>query len=338
MTRAAQPPVPVVEVHAVPAVTGRPTALPYGLSSLGLVMHPYRDTSEVLENIASWAATRRIRLLAAGTSPSTTLPGAVTMVPRRQLAEAADLLAAIGGDGTVLGALRLAADTRTPVLGVAFGHLGYLTETTPERLTPVLDELAAGQHVRTLLPVLDVRCRAASGRAPALAVPTAHAPVSDPVIAVNDVVLARTAGHGQASLAVTVGGDLFVRYSTDAVIIATPLGSTAYSLSAGGPIASVSLDMLLITPVAPSGFFSRSLLVAPTDVVEITVLDDSAPVTAEADGQLVATLRPGASIEVRSSPARTALVRLDATASFYARVRRRLAVPDALILGPVVEP
>jgi NAD kinase len=73
-------------------------------------------------------------------------------------------------------------------------------------------------------------------------------------------------------------------------------------------------------------------------VVEVTVLEDSAPVTAEADGQLVATLEPGARIEVRSTPARTALVRLDATASFYARVRHRLAVPDALVLGPVPEP
>jgi NAD+ kinase len=324
-------------VNVEDVVAPKRAALPHGLSRLGLVLHPSRDTTEVVTTVAGWAATHAVRLLAAGTSPSTTLPEPVGRVSHSRLAGAVDLLAAIGGDGTVLGALRLATDTRTPVLGVAFGHLGYLTETTPERLTVVLDQLAAGQHVRTSLPVLDIRCTAASGRAPARADPAARAPVGDPVIAVNDLVLARTAGHGQASLAVTVGGDLFVRYSTDAVIIATPLGSTAYSLAAGGPIASVNLDMLLITPVAPSGFFSRTLLAAPTDVVEVTVLEDSAPVTAEADGQLVATLEPGARIEVRSTPARTALVRLDATASFYARVRRRLAVPDALVLGPVPE-
>ena len=322
---------------AVPVPARAKTAVPHGLTQLGLVLHPYRDTSEIVTDIAGWAATRGVRLLAAGPSRPTNLPAAVTVLPRRRLARAADLLAAIGGDGTVLGALRLATDTGTPVLGVAFGHLGYLTDTNPEQLTVVLDQLAAGKHVRHWLPVLDVRwAPAASAFDPADA--AAGEPAGEPVTAVNDLVLARTAGHGQASLAVTVGGDLFVRYSTDAVIVATPLGSTAYSLAAGGPIASVNLDMLLITPVAPQGFFSRTLLAAPTDLVEITVLADSAPVTAEADGQLVATLHPGARIRVRSTPARTALVRLDATASFYARVRRRLAVPDALVLGPVAEP
>jgi NAD+ kinase len=146
------------------------------------------------------------------------------------------------------------------------------------------------------------------------------------------VVVWRVPGLGQAALAVSVGGELFARYAADGIIVATPTGSTAYTLSVGGPIASPVVDAILVTPLAPHGLFNRTLTIAATEFLEIDVLNEGAPVVVERDGTRERELTPGARIAVRRSNASGLLVRLGWT-SFYGRARRKLQLADPIELG-----
>src|SRR5207244_891357 len=123
------------------------------------------------------------------------------------------------------------------------------------------------------------------------------------VRAFNDLVAWRSPGFGQAALAGSVGGELFARHAADGIIVATPTGSTAYTLSVGGPIVSPVVDAILVTPLAPHGLFNRTLTIAATELLEIEVLGESAPVVVERDGARERELTPGATIAVRRSDA-----------------------------------
>ena len=291
-------------------------ALRQPLRRLGLVLNPRRDTSPVVAEVQAWARRHGADLFLLAAQDGSGTSDLPRLDPER--AGSLQLILAVGGDGTMLQALRLAVDTDVAVLGVAFGHLGYLTEDIAERCAEVLDELDAGRHIRRPLLALQARVLDADRDAAALAV--------------NDIVLSRTPGEGQAFLSVEVNGDRFVRYSTDALVLAAPLGSTAYSLSAGGPLASPDMDLLLLTPVAPQGVFDRTLLIPTTDVLVVEVLEGSAPVVVEADGAKAAVLHAGQRLQVEVATQSTAIVRLDGT-SFYSRVRTRLLIPDAPVLS-----
>jgi NAD+ kinase len=174
------------------------------------------------------------------------------------------------------------------------------------------------------------------GRGPALPPPTVRHGLADEVgwgvpldiIAENDVVVEKLARDRQASLAIYVSGRLFASYSADAVIVATPTGSTAYSFSAGGPVLSPQLDALVFTPVAAHMVFNRSLVLAADEAVSVRVLERSGRVAVSVDGQLRGVLDPGDWIRVYAGPKRARLVRLKPT-NFLSRVRDRLGLIDA---------
>jgi len=144
-------------------------------------------------------------------------------------------------------------------------------------------------------------------------------------------VLGRTLGRGQAGFAASVDGELFARYVGDGLIVSTPTGSTAYSLSAGGPIVAPMTQAILLTPIAPNGVFDRSLVIAPTETVRIDILEGSAPVALERDGQREGEVPPGAVLEVSKSPDPGRLVRLGGT-NFYGRARKKLRLADPPVL------
>lgn len=278
-----------------------------------MLANPDRDTKEAAEALRTWAARNGGRLLQLDQDD----------VAARG-AEGLDLVVAVGGDGTVLEALRAVVGTPAAVLGVAFGHLGYLAQIQPDDLLQVLDELHAGHHTRAALPALEAHL-------PDQAISSDAVAPEEPILALNDVVLSRRQGAGQALLEISIAEELITRLSLDALVLATPLGSTAYNLSAGGPIVSPDIELILLTPVAPAGFFDRTIVVAPADPVTLTVLERSAPVIVEADGQIVATLQPGDAMSVRSRNRQSSIIRLDST-NFYARVTHRLDLPVAPVL------
>ena len=151
--------------------------------------------------------------------------------------------------------------------------------------------------------------------------------------AFNDAALTRVAGHGPAALAVEVEGEIFARYTADALVIATPTGSTGYSFSAGGPIVSPRHAGLLVTPVAPHAAFDRAVFLHPSEKLRVHVLDRSAPLLLEADGQSVAELRQGDCIQFGLDPRSAKVLRLH-TDGFYERARRKLQLTDSSELAP----
>jgi len=224
-----------------------------------------------------------------------------------ELSSRSDLIISLGGDGTMLRALRLAQPHSRPVLGVNFGRLGFLAEVDMEDLDDALSAVDA--HQFTVEPRAAVTC---SVCAPALT-------------AFNDVALVRIPGNKVAGVEVVVDGQAFVRYAADAVVIATPTGSTAYSYSAGGPIVSPTVDGLLVIPAAPHSTFNRAIMLSSREHLELRILGSSGELAVEVDGIVSGRARPGDVLSFQTVPDAGHLIRLGRT-TFYERARRKLQV------------
>jgi NAD+ kinase len=277
---------------------------------VSLVLHPRRDVTTAVEYVERWALDAGIAL--AGIDDPR-LPSIVRRCERSELADECDLVLALGGDGTMLGAVRLAAPVGVPVLGVNLGRLGYLTEVDGEKLPKALKAIAAGAY-------------AVEDRAALSASWQENGDACDRE-AYNDVVLSRVPGRGQAALALLIDGQLLVRYASDGVIAATPAGSTAYSFAAGGPIVSPQTRAMIVTPDAPHGLFNRAVVLGDDERLGIEVLPTSAPVAVEVDGQLVTEVEPGWTMEVAIADLTARVVRLG-EAGFAERARRKLGITD----------
>jgi NAD+ kinase len=196
-----------------------------------------------------------------------------------------DVVLGIGGDGTLLTAAGLAVEAVLPLVGINLGTVGYLADCEPESLEPLLDGLVAGTLTET--PRMTVAVDVGDGR-------VWHG--------INDVVLDKVVSRQLIQIDVEISGHHFTSYRADGIIVATPLGSTAYSLSAGGPVLDPALQALILTPVAPHSLLSRSIVLAPTAEVRCTVAIDrrvrinidgrDGPVLGEGD---VVTIRRGVS-------------------------------------------
>ena len=233
------------------------------LARIALVVHPTREISSSLEALERWAGEHDLEIVQ--------IPAVGESV--RHVAEAGeltdgDLVVAMGGDGTVLAALRAAAPLDAPVLGVACGSLGALTAVRADRLEEALDRVLAGDW--------------SDYRLPALAVTSADA---EEQWGVNDFVLNRR-GSGQVVADVSVGEELYVRLAGDGVIVATALGSTAYSMAAGGPVLVPGTPAFVCTPVAMHGGNAPPLVVPATATVQVEVHPSYAGFDVELDGHV----------------------------------------------------
>jgi len=209
-------------------------------------------------------------------------------VAEGNLAADLQLAVSLGGDGTMLRTIDLIGRHHVPVLGVNVGHLGYLTEVEPEMLDRALDRFLAGDHHLDERMLLEVSV-ASGGEAPRV---VRHA--------MNEAVV-RSAGTHVVRLEVSIAGEFFTTYAADALIVATPTGSTAYNLSARGPIVAPELHAFVVTPVAPHQLFDRSMVLSPEDDVCIELLDWRAA-RLLCDGIEVALLAPGDAVTCRRAP------------------------------------
>ncbi|HEY2507856.1 MAG TPA: NAD(+)/NADH kinase [Streptosporangiaceae bacterium] len=276
---------------------------------VGLVLHPQRDSAEAVGAILSWAARRRIQVLGVG-SEIARLNCAAVAVPAAELGRRSDLLVSLGGDGTMLRAMRLADRQRAPVLGVNLGKLGFLAEVDVPELSSALSAVDAQQF--TVEPRLAV-----------------DAVIGDQTwTAFNDVAAVRFPGQPVAQVTVRVAGQPFVSYAADAVVVATPTGSTAYSFSAGGPIVSPAVEALLVTPAAAHSAYNRGLVLSVADSLELELLPSSGELAVEVDGQVQAQLKPGDRLGLRPRPGAAYVVRLGKT-TFFERARRKLRLSDS---------
>jgi NAD+ kinase len=279
------------------------------MHSVGMVLHPQRDSAEAVNAVLGWAARKGATVFGIE-DEIVRLNCAATPVPASELAVHCDLLLSIGGDGTMLRAMRLADGQHSPVLGVNLGKLGFLAEVDVPDLPAALSAIDARDY--TIEPRLAVDCAVAD----------------EPVTAFNDIAVVRVPGDHLAAVAVLVAGQPFVSYSADAIIVATPTGSTAYSFSAGGPIVSPAVEALLVTPAAPHSAYNRGLVLSVPDPVSLEVLPESGILAVEVDGRVMGHVQPGDVLNITARPAAAQVVRLGLT-TFYQRARRKLGIADS---------
>jgi NAD+ kinase len=220
-------------------------------------------------------------------------------VSRSDLAERADLIVVLGGDGTLLSVARLAAPRATPILGVNLGGLGFLTEVTVKEAKTYLARVLAGDYKvdrRLTLESIVIRAEASSRGA-------------ERFTAVNDVVLNRGPLGHMLFLDVTANRQPFCSYRSDGLIIATPTGSTAYALSAGGPILFPTLAAMVLAPICPHTLSHRPVVLPDSFEIEVRVMASDHDATLTVDGQESALLGPDDSVRIRRGRHGVALVR-----------------------------
>src|SRR3954451_9355394 len=278
---------------------------------MGLVLHPRRDCSPAVYRVAAWTSTHGVQLLASAEDVSRLALKGVTAVSVEELAASSDGLIALGGDGTLLGAMRLVADRPVPVLGVNLGRLGFLAEVEGPELEAALEALAEGRATTESRSCREVRH---DGRLS---------------LAFNDAVLARVPGAGLVEATLAVGGQPYGHYKCDALILATPMGSTAYNYAAGGPVVSPGAAGVLVTPSAPLNGIARSLLLGSAERLTLELTAGSPAV--ELDGVLSGRLQPGAVVEVSLRPDAGRLVRIQGSRA-AARSRVKLSLLDLPVL------
>jgi NAD+ kinase len=290
------------------AMLDAPTESQPPVRRLCLALHPERDLRDALEEVRAWASAVGVTLV--GTEGDERLPDEVLRLPEASLAADCDAVLALGGDGTLLGAMRLAAPHGTAVAGVNLGTLGYLTEVDGAHIGKALVALANGDY--------RVETRAA--------LRMAQEGIGSQ-IAYNDIVVTRVPGRGQAGLGLRIDGELLVRYASDGVITATPQGSTAYAFAAGGPLVSPRAQGMIVMPDAPHGLFNRAVVLAEGERLGIEVLRRSAPVSIEVDGRLLGHVEAGATLEIVVEPDAARVVRVY-PGGFAERARRKLGITD----------
>ena len=214
--------------------------------------------------------------------------------------ESAGLALSLGGDGTMLRTVKVLGASGVPIIGVNVGLLGYLTEVEPPALTAALQRWAAGSaagewQIEERM-MLDATLRRSGVDA------------TESWTALNEGVVEKLEPGHTVRLLVRIDGATFTSYAADGLIIATPTGSTAYSLSARGPVVSPRHRALLLTPVSPHMLFDRSLVLDPDEEVEIEVIGDR-PATLSIDGQTAASLAEGDTVAVRASASVARFVR-----------------------------
>lgn len=277
------------------------------LRRVGIVGHAgYAGLDTALATVHRFAATHGLEL-AAEEGIRQLLPDAGLFPP-----DGVDLLLTFGGDGTLLRGARLVALEGTPVLGVNLGYLGFLTSVAPEELGDALERVIAGDYWLDHRFTLDVH--------------VVHDGVpGPPYLALNDAVLHKGGFARVVRLAIYMGPDqeAVATYSADGIILSTPTGSTAYSLSAGGPIVVPTVECILATPICPHTLAVRPLVVPASTTISVEVLSPGEEMILTIDGQEGAALQPGDRLIVRRGRATVPLVRL-AGQSFFSTLRRKL--------------
>jgi NAD+ kinase len=215
-----------------------------------------------------------------------------------------DICFAIGGDGTILTALRTYAESSVPVFAVNFGEIGFLATVDREEAETGFDRAFAGDFDRLALPGIEVG---------------AH---SGPWLAINDVSMHRQAGKRVADLMYSVAGDEVGRVRCDGLVVATPAGSTGYNLANGGPVMAWGVEGYVVSFIAPHSLTARALVVAPHDVLTVHNCSRDEPVDVTVDGRPVCVLPAGEDIKVRFARERSHLAQI-AGSSFYKRLREK---------------
>jgi NAD+ kinase len=276
---------------------------------IGLVINPNRPAAVALGRKLARLFKRRRIAVVAGTNVADRL-GGVAGLSTSDLAVESDLIVVLGGDGTLLSLARCTKGRAVPVLGINMGRLGFLTDTAADQALTAIDAVLRGRYETEARLMLRAELIRGGRRLSSHQV-------------LNDVVINKSALARIIDLETYVDGKYLCTYKGDGLIVATPTGSTAYSLSAGGPIVQPSVDVILLSPICPHTLTNRPMVLDEKARVEVILRSADEDVSVTLDGQEGAPLLNDDVVRVRRSPHRLALVRTS-THSYYDLLRNKL--------------
>ena len=262
-----------------------------------------------LGRLVSWLRRRRIEVRIPEEMPDGPEIGPPTPA-RHKFLKDVELLIVLGGDGTLLSAARLVYPMRVPMLGVNFGGLGFLTDVSVANMLPALERVLAGDFRLERRMMLRASVRDARGR------------TVDKVYGLNDMVI-HESGRRAIQIEMSLAGTALGHFRADGVIVATPTGSTAYSLSAGGPILQPTLNSLIATPVCPHSLSLRPLVFPAREAIEFRVRPPETRVDLTVDGQVMLNFDAECTVHVRRADRPSVFVMVE-NRSFYEVLRNKL--------------
>ena len=245
------------------------------------------------------------------TADTVDLDIALQRVPEASLAEHVDLIIAVGGDGTMLYACGVAQEHDVPLLGINRGRLGFLADITPDEMISSIDQVLAGKYRSESRLMLRAVLKRADG-------------TEVVAEALNDIVLQRRETGRMVDFETRIDGRYVNTHAGDGLIIATPTGSTAYSISCGGPIIEPGLDAVVIVPICPHTLTDRPIVIPADQPIEVTVLDrDDTKAEVTADGHSIGAILPNDLLQVSKSSRRVTLIH-PPTYDYYEILRSKL--------------
>ena len=263
--------------------------------TVGIIARPRRSNlAVVVPGLLHWFETRGIRVFY-DTETSSCLSHTSKGLTRDQVAEQSQLLLVLGGDGTLLAAARVAAPLGIPILPINMGSLGFLTSFKLEELYPALEETMAGKFSVSERVMLDVQLERGGNLVERQSV-------------VNEAVIHKGELARMIELELAIDEDFVCRYRVDGLIVATPTGSTAYSLSAGGPIVHPSVESWIITPICPHTLSDRPVVVRDSSTVEVNVSPNTESVFLTLDGQTGIPIEPRDKVRMTRAVERLKLI------------------------------
>lgn len=278
------------------------------INSIGLVVNPTKERALPLaQRLSQYALKRGVRVGVEGLPDP---PEGTQVLNLPALVEQSDVILVLGGDGSLLRVARHAAPYGKPIMGIQFGRYGFIMETEPDVALQELESLLSGEFTlsrRLMLHMELIREGRCIGN---------H-------LALNDVVVAGGPLSRLLHLRVSVGAHEVVRYAADGIIIATPTGSTAYSLSAGGPVVHPDVDVIILTPIAPHTLNSRTLVIPASERIEIHAQDEPLESMVTVDGQHLERFSEGDTVRIERAPFVAALVQTRGSL-FYKQLESRL--------------
>jgi NAD+ kinase len=260
---------------------------------IGIVAKPRPDAKPLLEDLLQWIEARGIEAIM--DVDTAAIVGSVSPYRKNEVPSAADLIIVLGGDGTLLSMARLVEGKDVPILGVNLGSLGFMTEVTIAELFPVLDDVLTGHYSISERVMLNCHVHRQGERIAQAAV-------------LNDVVINKGALARIIEMEAYIDGVYVNTFRADGLIIATPTGSTAYSLAAGGPILYPNLEALIINPICPFTLTNRPLVIPDTVKIEVVLVKENEDVMVTLDGQVGVALRYRDVIEIRKAETRLKLI------------------------------
>ncbi len=233
----------------------------------------------------------------------------IQSIPSKDLAKNADIIISLGGDGTILATARTLDRAEIPILGINLGSLGFLTQLTPDNLEQALKQVVNGSYQIEKRMVLDSK--------------VINGGDSDLPHALNDVVIDKGNVSRVINLSLYADGEYISSYTADGLVIATPTGSTAYSLATGGPILKPTMDALIVSPISPFSLTSRPLVFPPETIIEVRIRSRHGSALLTIDGQVASKFAPQGTIQICRAEHHARFVRFPEN-SFFDILRQKL--------------